>query len=257
MFKRKRNNDAEDSQIDDAESEQTIASAQEPAQTSKEPVVDRSEGPWDAAEAPDDGMVRLDFGALQIPGVDGMSVNLEVDEASQQVVAITVVLGEGGIQLQPFAAPRSGDFWPEVRGELTKSITSSGGLTDEAEGPFGAELRANVPATNETGEQGMQQVRFVGVEGPRWLLRGVMLGIAAADERGAEVFEEIFRGCIVIRGTQPMAPGDMLPLTLPPDAVANEEEAQDPGELEADRDSEQERPPLDPFERGPEITEIR
>ena len=82
------------------------------------------------------------------------------------------------------------------------------------------------------------------------MLRGVFLGAAAVDERAAEVFEDIFAGCIIDRGAQPMAPGEMLPLQLPEDAVATPEDAERGGEGE-------DRPPLDPFERGPEITEIR
>lgn len=202
-------------------------------------------GPYDISEAREDGVVRIDFGSLKIPGVEGMNVNLEVDEQTDAVAAITVVLGEGGIQLQPFAAPRSGGFWEEVRGELTNGITSSGGAVDAVDGRFGVELKATVPAMSEDGEHGLQNVRFLGVDGNRWMLRGVLLGAAAEDARAAEVFEDIFAGCIVDRGNQPMAPGEMLPLQLPDDAVSNEEVA---GE---------ERPPLDPFERGPEITEIR
>lgn len=254
VFKKKRDNsDAEsseqvDSQLVDGDSVDEIDVVEDAATIE----VNRAEGPYDSSEAPDDGMQRVDFGALQIPGVDGMSVNLEVDEENQQIVAITVVLGEAAVQLQPFAAPRSGGFWSEVREELGNGITESGGEVEEAEGNFGIELRANVPAVNEQGEEGFQPVRFVGVEGPRWLLRGVMLGAAAMDARAAEVFEDIFRGCIVTRGAQPMAPGEMLALTMPEDAVSDDD-------LEmVDDDAEgEERPSLDPFERGPEITEIR
>lgn len=205
-------------------------------------------GPYDISEAREDGVVRIDFGSLKIPGVEGMNVNLEVDEQTDTVAAITVVLGEGGLQLQPFAAPRSGGFWEEVRGELSQGITTSGGAIDVVEGRFGVELKATVPAVNEEGEHGLQNVRFLGVDGQRWMLRGVLLGVAAEDERAAEVFEDIFAGCIVDRGNQPMAPGEPLPLQLPDDAVT---------EADDDDDDDGERPPLDPFERGPEITEIR
>ncbi|MGV1035943.1 MAG: DUF3710 domain-containing protein [Candidatus Nanopelagicales bacterium] len=254
MFKKKRDNsDAEPSDLTDGQGvdgdlDDEIDLVDEVAVVG----VDRGDGPYDSSEAPDDGMQRVDFGALQIPGVDGMSVNLEVDEENQQIVAITVVLGEAAVQLQPFAAPRSGGFWPEVREELGRGITESGGETEEVEGTFGIELRANVPAVNEQGEEGFQPVKFVGVEGPRWLLRGVMLGAAAMDERAAEVFEDIFRGCIVTRGAQPMAPGEMLALTMPEDAVSGD----DLEMVDDDADGD-ERPSLDPFERGPEITEIR
>ncbi len=207
------------------------------------------DGPYDISEAPNDNVVRIDFGSLKIPGVEGMNVNLEVDEQSDAVVAITIVLGEGGLQLQPFAAPRSGGFWEEVRAELGEGITTSGGAIDEVDGRFGVEIKASVPAVNEEGQHALQNVRFAGGDGARWMLRGVFLGAAAVDERAAEVFEDIFAGCIVDRGAQPMAPGEMLPLQLPEDAVATP--------AEGEEIDEEDRPPLDPFERGPEITEIR
>lgn len=206
-----------------------------------------TQGPYDAENIPDDDVVRIDFGSLAVPGVEGMNINLEVDEQSQQVIAITVIIGEGGLQLQPFAAPRSGGFWEEVRGELLKGITESGGAVEEVPGPLGPEIRGQVPAYDEAGNQVSQPIRFVGAEGPRWLLRGVLLGAAAVDPRAAEVLEDVFTGCIVARGQQPMAPGDMLPLRLPDDAVPTD----------ADADAGDGPPPLDPFERGPEITEIR
>lgn len=254
VFKKKRDN-SDPKPNDQADGQGTDADSADDGDIVEEVAiveVDRREGPYDSSEVPDDGMQRVDFGALQIPGVDGMSVNLEVDEDNQQIVAITVVLGEAAVQLQPFAAPRSGGFWSEVREELGRGITESGGEVEEAEGNFGMELRANVPAVNEQGEEGFQPVRFVGVEGPRWLLRGVMLGAAAMDARAAEVFEDIFRGCIVTRGSQPMAPGEMLPLTMPEDAVADDDLEMVEGAADGD-----ERPSLDPFERGPEITEVR
>lgn len=212
---------------------------------------DRSEGPWDVSEVPaNDEVIRLDFGSLRVPGADGMSVSLEVDEASDQLVAVTIAVGEGAVQLQAFAAPRSGGFWEEVRSEIAKGISGSGGIVDAESGALGPQLRANVPVTTPEGENVLQSVRFVGVEGPRWLLRGVMLGAAVADPRQGEFFEDVFRGCVIVRGQQPMAPGDLLSLRLPPDveqAVA--EEDAEAGENDS-------RPPLDPFERGPEITEI-
>lgn len=272
VFKRKRDDAAPDAQVDpeaglDAESpgESVSDSATESAgQPSADREVDltdstfdRTGGPWDLSEVADgDEVIRIDFGSLHVPGVDGMSVSLEMEEASQQVVAITISIGEAAVQLQPFAAPRSGDFWQEVRGELKKGITSSGGTVDEGVGTLGAHLSATVPTLTPEGENVMQSVRFVGVDGPRWLLRGVLLGKAATSDRDAELFEDILRGCVVVRGQQPMAPGDLLPLRVPADA---EQAMADGEELDYDEDAEGDgyREPLNPFERGPEITEIR
>lgn len=273
VFKRKRDDSPADDRVDskgnsDAESQVDAANdeaRETPGGAAGEQEVDvtdssfdRSDGPWDSSEvAADDEVIRLDFGSLQVPGVDGMSVSLEMEEASQQVVAITISIGDAAVQLQPFAAPRSGDFWQEVRAELKKGITTSGGTVDEGRGTLGSHISATVPTLTPEGENVMQSVRFVGVDGPRWLLRGVLLGKAATSDREAELFEDIMRGCVVVRGQQPMAPGDLLPLRVPADA----QEAMAGDELDDDDGAELDaaggyREPLNPFERGPEITEI-
>lgn len=247
MFGKKNQSQASpsaDASVENAEAPESEASEAPAASGPLEP------GPYDAESFPGDEIVRLDFGSLQIPGVEGMNVNLEVDEQSQSVVAVTVILGEGGVQLQAFAAPRSGGFWDEILEELSGGINGAGGQAEIGDGPLGKQLKANVPAQDEQGQPVLQAVRFVGVEGPRWVLRGVMLGAAAVDERAAEVFEDVFRACIVSRGQQPMAPGELLPLRIPEDAVAEGEEGDD-------LDDDDAPPPLNPFERGPEITEIR
>ncbi len=256
MFKRRRSDaeSSEDAATVDSADEATVDDAD--LGPPPDPKVDRSQGPFDVAEVPEDGVARIDFGSLAIPGVDGMDLSLEVDEQSQQVVAVTVIIREAAVQLQPFAAPRSGGFWPEVRNEMKSGITGSGGTVDEADGPFGVEIKAVIPAVAEDGQQVMQQARFVGVEGPRWLLRGVLLGTAATDPRAAEVLEDVFRGCVVTRGNQPMAPGELLALRLPPEAVA-QDDAADAADGDVGDSESAARPPLDPFERGPEITEVR
>ena len=116
-------------------------------------------------------------------------------------------------------------------------------LVEEVVGPFGPELRTRVPGQAPDGSNILQPARFVGVDGPRWFLRGVFLG-SAADPAAAGPVEDIFRGMVVVRGGEAMAPGDPLPVTLPT-------QAQEDDEAEAGRAA------LNPFERGPEITEIR
>ena len=71
-----------------------------------------------------------------------------------------------------------------------------------------------------------------------------MSGPAATDPVQAAPFEHLFRSVIVVRGKDAMAPRDPLPLRLPTDAVIQG----GPEQPEED--------PLNPFERGPEITEI-
>ena len=62
--------------------------------------------------------------------------------------------------------------------------------------------------------------RFIGVDGPRWFLRGVIAGDAAVDADAAEEIDDLFRSVVVVRGNQPMPPRDLIPLRMP--ATPNE-----------------------------------
>ncbi len=199
------------------------------------------QGPYDDADEPDDGIVRADLGSLRVPVLDDFEVRVDVDQQTQEVVAVTLVSGVSAVQLNAFAAPKSESLWPEVRAEILETLGQSGGGGQESDGPFGPELRGRAAAPDGS----TQQVRFVGVDGPRWFLRGLISGPAATDPARAEPIEAVIRQVVVVRGSEPMAPRDPLPLHLPPT------EGGSPGQ---DGDS---PPDLNPFERGPEITEIR
>jgi hypothetical protein len=176
-----------------------------------------------------------------------MELRLEVDQQSQRVVAVTCVVGQSALQMQPFAAPRSEGIWTEVRTELADSVVAGGGIADEVDGTFGREIRAQVPAQLPDGGQARQGVRFIGVDGPRWFLRGAISGAAYDDDAAAAELEAIFRDVVVVRGGDPMAPRDPLPLRLPPGAEGPSGDPGPQGRSRAD---------LDPLTRGPEITEI-
>lgn len=206
----------------------------------------RPDGPWDVSERPEtDGMV--DLGAVRLRWRDGIELRLEVDEASGMVTAATVQLEGSAVQLQAFAAPRSEGIWAEIRAEIAAGITKQGGTVDEVPGAFGRELIARIPVRTPDGRTGHQPARFAGVDGPRWFLRAVFHGPAVYEAEAAAPVESVVREVVVVRGPEAMAPRDLLPLRLP-DAVL----AEMPEEAEG-----QQRDPLNPFERGPEITEIR
>ena len=175
---------------------------------------DRSHGPWDGAEVEDDGS-RMDLGGIRIRGVEGLQMQVQMDERTGAVSLVTLSAADGAVQIQAFAAPRSQGIWDEVRGQLTSSISSSGGLVEEIEGEFGPALQAKVPGQGGT----LQAARFVGVDGPRWFLRGLFLG-SAAEPGNNTVLEGVFRDIVVVRGSDAMAPGDALPLRLPEGAQA-------------------------------------
>ncbi|HEX5510385.1 MAG TPA: DUF3710 domain-containing protein [Actinomycetales bacterium] len=207
-------------------------------------------GPLDVDDV-DDDVNRIDLGALQIPPREGMELRLELEEATQRVVAVTVTLGESSVQMQAFAAPRTEGIWDDIRSEIAAQVAKQGGTADEVPGTFGREVLARIPARTPDGRTGHQVARFTGVDGPRWFLRAVFNGPAAVDEAAAEDLERVVRGTVVVRGAEAMAPRDLLPLKLP----------QQPGGAQAGTggsgEGEDGMGPLDPFRRGPEITEIR
>ena len=199
-----------------------------------------STGPFDLSEIESqDGYV--DLGALLIAPREGLQLRLEVEEATQRVVAVTMDLEGSSLQLQAFAAPRSEGLWDDIREQIGQSVGSQGGQVEEIEGGFGPELLAKLPASSSDGSQGYRVARFIGVDGPRWFLRGVLGGEAAVDRDAAAALEGLFRQVVVVRGENPMPPRDLLPLRLPKDTAV-------PAPAPA--------PGLEQPERGPEITQI-
>ncbi len=209
-----------------------------------------SGGPFDASEV-DSSAGRLDLGALWIRGLPGMELRLEVEEATQNVVGATAVYEDSAVQLQAFAAPRTLGIWDDIRSEIAESIVSQGGTADEQRGVLGMELRTRMPSAGPDGRTVFAPARFVGVDGPRWFLRAVFSGRAAIDDSAAETLMGVVRDTVVVRGEVAMAPREMLPLRLPEEVAGQADEGDEPegGGRSADD--------LNPFERGPEITEVR
>jgi hypothetical protein len=204
-------------------------------------------GPWDIADDYPEAE-RIDCGSLLVPVREGFEVQINV--AGEQEAWVAIVQGESGMQLQAFAAPRSGGLWDDVRHEIMANIAESGGSCQELPGPAGVELTGRVPVGEENGRsQRPQPVRFLGFDGPRWFLRGVVSGPAATDPAVGAPFYDLFAGVVVVRGDYPAPPRELLEIRLPDEARQA---------LEAQLAEEDQGWGLtDPFTRGPEITETR
>ncbi|NUW30889.1 DUF3710 domain-containing protein [Nonomuraea sp. SMC257] len=203
--------------------EQAAADAAAPAEPTRE------SGPWDSDE-PHPDHDRIDLGGLRLPHNPDFDVRLA--SVGDQHIGVVVIHGDSTLQLQGLAAPRSLGLWDEVKTKITQQLPA----LEEREGPFGAELRGEITADGQT-----RQARYVGIDGPRWFLLAVVHGPAAADEAAAEPFLDFLRDVVVVRGTEPMAREEPIVLRRP-----NEQAAQS-----------DDRPGLNPFRRGPEISEIR
>jgi hypothetical protein len=185
----------------------------------RQPATAASAGPYDITDAPAD-QVRVDLGSLQIPSIEGVEVRVQATEGVIQQVVL--VHGASALQLGVFAAPRSEGIWAEVREEIRKSLFEDGVAAQESIGEYGPELRARVRSAD-----GLMDLRFIGIDGPRWMLRAVYQGAAAADPSAAGPLGVCLRGLVVDRGRDAMPVREALPLRLPREiAEAAAEQAQ-------------------------------
>ncbi|WP_136610169.1 DUF3710 domain-containing protein [Sinomonas albida] len=225
-----------------AEDPSVLGAAERSPEADKSGYGRAAKGPFDASER-DTAVGYVDLGALLIRPVEGLQIRLEVEEATRRVVAVTMDLNGSSLQVQAFAAPRTEGLWSEIRAQIAQSVASQGGTVEEIEGSFGPELVAKLPTSTADGRRGHRVAHFMGVDGPRWFLRGVISGNAVMDRAAAEELEELFRSVVVDRGESPLPPSELLPLRLPVE----------PGQSEQAVNGAQ--GPSAP-ERGPEITHL-
>jgi hypothetical protein len=103
-----------------------------------------------------------------------------------------------------------------VSTELAEQLRGDGATVRSSTGEWGLELMAAL---------GEVSLRFIGVDGPRWMLRGVVAGPPEVADKSAHALYDLVRGTIVVRGTQPMPVRTPLVLELPP-AIAQHIQAQ-------------------------------
>jgi hypothetical protein len=214
--------DVESDVLDEDADDLTDADEDEDGDSDEDDDVEAAEsGPYDVGDAPDDDVERLDLGALKIPALPGVEVQLQANEQGA-VASVTLLAGRNAVQVGVFAAPRSEGIWDEVRAELTDSLRAEGGRPTEVTGEYGPELTGRVKTPN-----GPQDVRFVGIDGPRWFVRAVFQGAVASNPDAAPELARVLRNLVVDRGDEPMPVREPLPLQLPPDALEQQRAAQE------------------------------
>lgn len=242
--RRKKRSQGEDpTTAPDAEAQHEAVGAPDP---DDEPVQDEAprgehleDGPYDEREAPEED--RIDLGGLRVPVIDGMELRMEVDQRSGSVTGANLVIGGSALQVQAFAAPKTRGLWEDVRGSLRTSVVKQGGTAETRPGVFGTELITRLPIKRADGRTGYRPARFIGIDGPRWFVRAILTGKALTDAEQTRRFETLISRLVVVRGSEAMAPQELIPLHLP---------GERPGLNPITTGS------LDPLGRGPEITEI-
>ncbi|AKV55348.1 hypothetical protein BACT_0858 [Bifidobacterium actinocoloniiforme DSM 22766] len=226
--------------------------------TGQERGVDR--GPWDVN---DEDVIDyddyLDIGSIFLPFLQGVQLRIKSSRESGEILAATVTFGKSSLELEAFAAPKTLGLWDLMRSDLAKANSQA----KEVEGVFGHELLLPVTVKGK----GMM-TRFVGVDGPRWMLRGIFSGPATKGGKEKETLDRYFMDVVVDRGEEPLAPRDRIPMHAPvspaeraaakaEDEGAGEGEAKIPDKPTGPFDSDQQTEVKTTLSRGPMFSEVR
>ena len=177
---------------------------------SEELRVGQARGPYDidalATRPQELENSHLDLGSVLVPVVEGGQVTVEMSEAHQpqNVYLVTPI---GRISVSAFAAPKSPGMWREVVRELAASLRDDGAATSVEDGHWGREVVAETDGATH---------RFIGVDGPRWLVRCVGSGPTEHADDLARLSRAVLAETVVRRGSEPFPPRDPLPVVLPP-----------------------------------------
>jgi hypothetical protein len=167
------------------------------------------EGPYDSedpiVERLGRGSGRIDFGSLRIP--IPARAQLQVEKGNGDLLrAVHVLVPSGRVSLSALAAPRTNPLWRGLAGEIGESLSGDGARVRAEWGEWGREVEA---ASNGAIS------RFIGVDGPRWMLYGVATGPEDGAGDLAVVLRDMMRGTVVFRGPDPLPVKTVLPLRLP------------------------------------------
>ena len=180
---------------------------------------DDLDGPFDIDDFDDPSTAavgRLDLGSVLIPLPDAGQVQVEL---TQQGVpsAVWVVTPNGRFTVAAYAAPKSAGLWREVASELAESLRKDAGQVSIKDGKWGREV-VGVAAGGQ-GQAGM--VRFIGVDGYRWMIRCVVNGPEENADALAQEARDALADTVVRRGDTPLPVRTPLPVELP-EPMANQ-----------------------------------
>lgn len=209
MFGRRKKNDAGSASAPGAE---PFVDSVEDEDDDVEAADTTADGPHDLEDLDDDretvAKTRLDLGSVLIPLPEGGQLQVEMSQAGSPQ-AVHIVTQFGRITIAAYAAPKSPGQWREVAADLASSLRNDKAETTVETGPWGREL---------LGVTANADLRFIGVDGYRWMVRCVLAGPSGAVGEGqplVRLAHTILRQTVVDRGTEPHPVRTPLPVVLP------------------------------------------
>lgn len=173
--------------------------------------VDDSEGPFDVEEFDDPSVVtvgRHDLGSVLIPENDAAELAVEVNQQGVPTM-VWMVTPNGRYNITAYAAPKTGGLWREVVTEIAESLRNDSAQVRVEDGPWGREVVGLVTKGPEP-----VVMRFVGVDGYRWMVRGAAIGSPETADAIAADVRNALTDTVVRRGDTPQPVRAMLNLEL-------------------------------------------
>jgi hypothetical protein len=213
--------------------------------------VDDLDGPFDIDDFDDPTTAeggRLNLGSVMIPMPEAGQVQVELTEMGVPS-AVWVVTPNGRFTVAAYAAPKTAGLWREVAAELAESLRKDVPKVSIESGPWGREVVGVAQA-----EQGQPPgvVRFIGVDGYRWMIRCVVNGPQDRIEALATEARNALADTVVRRGDTPLPVRTPLPVQLPdPMAEQLQAAAEQASQQQAEpgEQPQQEPPPAEPVAR--------
>jgi hypothetical protein len=213
--------------------------------TTGDPVDEDLDGPFDVEDFDDASTAalgRLDLGSVLIPMPEAGQVQVELSEVGVPS-AVWVVTPNGRFTIAAYAAPKTAGLWREVATELADSLRKDVSEVRIEDGPWGREV---IGVSNPEPNQPAGVVRFIGVDGYRWMIRCVVNGPQDKIAALAEEARNALADTVVRRGETPLPVRTPLQVQLPEPMAAQlraaaEQAAQQ--QLQQAQQAQQQQPP--------------
>lgn len=170
-------------------------------------------GPRDVSEV-DTSFGYIDHGSVQIPIIEGIRVSPLGTPKEGKAAGIRIGMGTSLLEIEVFAAPRSGGVWTEMRHKLRELAPQMGATVESRAGRYGTEQKVTIPVDLPDGGKGLTVVREIGHEGPRWLARVKILGQAAIEAEEIRRSERLLDQIVIVRGSEPRTRLELLPVNF-------------------------------------------
>ncbi|WP_371870988.1 DUF3710 domain-containing protein [Mycolicibacterium agri] len=206
---------------------------------------DELDGPFDIDDFDDPEaakVARLDLGSVLIPMPAAGQVQVELTEGGAPS-AVWVVTPNGRFTVAAYAAPKTSPLWREVASELAESLRKEASEVRIEDGPWGREV---------VGAAQGGVVRFIGVDGYRWMIRCVVNGPAQTIDALSEEAREALADTVVRRGNTPLPVRTPLPIQLPEPMARQLQAAAEQAAQQQAAQQQQQQPPPQPAARRSE-----